>query len=89
MPIGKNMLNHPLTQALSLAWKLLTVLILPVIMAVYVEVVDTYYIAFSFSDLDQGKNLHKWAILGIYLLFLLCWNRLNPHVINTLKKMEY
>lgn len=83
------MFNLPLTQALSLLWKLLTVLILPVIMAVYIEVVDTYYFEFSFSELDQGKNLHKWAILGIYLVFLVCWNRVNPYVINALKRLEY
>jgi len=83
------MLNHPLTKALSLVWKLLTVLILPIIMAIYVEIIDAYYGPFVFSDLDEGKNLHKWGIIGIYLTFLLCWNRLNPHVISALKKMEY
>jgi len=82
-------MNHPLTQALSLLWKLLTVLILPIIIAVYVKVMDVYYGPFSFSELDLGQNLHKWLIFAIYLLFLLCWNRLNAHVINALKKMEY
>jgi hypothetical protein len=82
-------MNHPLTQTLSLIWKLLTVLILPVIMAVYVQVMDNYYGPYSFSDLDQGKNLDKWIVLAIYLGFLLCWNRLNPYVISALKKMEY
>ena len=70
--IGKCMLNTPLTQTLSLVWKLLTVLILPVIMAIYVKTMDTYYGPFVFADLDLGKNLHKWVVLAIYLAFLLC-----------------
>ncbi len=89
LSIGKCMLNTPLTQALSLVWKLLTVLILPVIMAIYVKIMDSYYGPFAFEDLDLGKNLHKWIVFAIYLAFLLCWNRLNPHVISALKRMEY
>lgn len=83
------MFNHPLTQALSIAWKLLTVLIIPIIMITYVKTINGLYGDFSFSDLDQGKNLHKWAVLAVYLAFLLCWNRINPTVIDALKKLEY
>lgn len=83
------MLNHPLTQVLSLAWKLLTVLIIPIIMTIYVKTMSGFYNDFSFSDLDQGKNLHKWVVLAVYLAFLLLWNRLNPFVGNALKKLEY
>ena len=82
-------MNQPLTQALSLTWKLSTVLILPVIIAIYVKVMDAYYGPFTFSELDQGQNSHKWIVLAIYLFFLLCWNRLNPHVIHLLKRLEY
>ena len=89
MLIGKNMLTPPFTQVLSLMWKLLTVLIIPIIMAIYVQAVIFWQPEFSFAELDQGKNLHKWVVLAIYLAFLLCWNRLNPHVIEALKKMEY
>lgn len=82
-------MTHPITQTLSIIWKLLTVLILPVIIAIYVNIMDVYYGPFIFSDLDKGQNAHKWIVFAIYLLFLLCWNRLNPHVINTLKRLEY
>jgi len=83
------MFSHSLTQILSIFWKLLTVLIIPVIMFLYVKVMAAYYPEFTFSDLDQGKNLHKWVVFAIYLTFLLCWNRLNPYVVNGLKKLEY
>ncbi|MDA7746915.1 hypothetical protein N8878_06240 [Psychromonas sp.] len=83
------MSNQPHTQILSLIWKLLTVLIIPIIMILYIKAMSALYGDFSFSDLDQGKNLHKWVVLAIYLAFLLCWNRLNPYVVNLLKRMEY
>ncbi|TEW54136.1 hypothetical protein E2R68_09665 [Psychromonas sp. RZ22] len=84
------MLNQSLIQTLSLFWKLLTVLILPVIMFLYIKFMDVCYEQpFTFADLDQGKNIHKWMIIAIYLAFLLCWNRLNPIVMNILKKLEH
>ena len=83
------MFNHSLNQILSLIWKLLTVLIIPIIIFFYIEIVDTFYMPFSFVDLDQGKNIHKWLVLALYLGFLLAWNRLNPSVKTMLKKLEY
>jgi len=83
------MFNHSLHQILSLIWKLLTVLIIPIIIFFYIEIVDTFYMPFSFADLDQGKNIHKWLVLAIYLTFLLCWNRLTPLVKAILKKLEF
>ena len=83
------MFNHSLSQILSLVWKLLTVLIIPVIMLIYVKVTNALYPPFSFQELDQGENSHKWIILAIYLSFLLCWKRLNPAVTTALKKLEY
>ena len=83
------MFNHSLPQILSLVWKLLTVLIIPIIMLCYVKFLNAFYTPFSFEELDQGKNIHKWIVLAIYLFFLLCWNRLNPIVTAALKKMEY
>jgi len=83
------MFNHSYHQLLSLMWKLLTVLIIPLIMFAYIELVDIFYMPFNFADLDQGKNIHKWLILGLYLIFLFCWARLNPLVTAILKKLEY
>lgn len=83
------MFSHPLTQILSLLWKLLTVLIIPIIIAIYIQVLCYWFPDFSFSELDNGKNVHKWAIISIYALFLIGWNKLNPYVIDLLKKMEY
>ncbi|TEW52172.1 hypothetical protein E2R67_03805 [Psychromonas sp. RZ5] len=83
------MFNHSLNQILSLIWKLLTVLIIPIIIFFYIKIIDTCYTPFSFADLDQGKNIHKWLVLALYLAFLLCWNRLNPFVKTILKKLEY
>lgn len=83
------MFNHPVTQVLSLMWRLLTVLIIPIIIYLYVAVMDYYNGNFSFADLDQGKNIHKWIVFAIYLACILCWNRLNPYFNSTLKKMEY
>ena len=89
LQIGNTMFNHSLNQILSLIWKLLTVLIIPIIIFLYIEIVDTCYMPFSFADLDQGKNIHKWLVLALYLAFLLGWNRLNPVVKTMLKKLEY
>ena len=83
------MFNHSLNQILSLIWKLLTVLIIPVIIFFYIEIVDTFYMPFSFVDLDQGKNIHKWLVLIIYIFLLVGWSRLNPLVKTMLKKLEY
>lgn len=83
------MFNHPVTQVLSLIWKLTTVLIIPIIMVLYIKVIAAYHPDFSFHNLDQGKNIHKWIVFAIYLFSLLVWNRLNPYVNNALKRMEY
>ena len=83
------MFNHPVTQALSLIWKLATVLIIPIIIILYIKIYGLYHPNFSFDDLDQGQNSHKWVIFAIYLFMLLAWNRLTPYVYKALKRMEY
>lgn len=83
------MYSHPLIQILSLLWKLLTVLIIPIIIAIYIKVLSHWHPELSFASLDNGKNVHKWIIISIYALFLIGWNKLNPYVAALLKKMEY
>jgi len=70
-------------------WKLLAVLIIPIIIFFYIKITNAFFIPFTFADLDQGQNIHKWLILAIYLTFLLCWNRLTPLVKTMLKKLEF
>ena len=83
------MLQVSFSQLLLLLWKLSTVYIIPIIIHLYINLVDSYFGEFSFQQLDQGQNTHKFAILGIYLLYLLFWNRSNKHVSSYLKKLEY
>jgi len=83
------MFNLSLVQILSLTWKLLTVLIIPIIIVSYIKFMQAFYPPFDFSELDLGQNIHKWIIFTLYLLFLLCWKTLNPYVGQILKKMEY
>jgi hypothetical protein len=78
-----------LSQFLILLWKLSSVFVLPLIMMGYVLLMDRYGGGFTFADLDQGKNIHKWAVLAIYLAYLLFWNRSNRYVISYLKKLQY
>ena len=78
-----------LSQLLVLLWKLSSVLVIPLIMIAYVMVLNSYNENFTFEDLDQGRNFHKWLVLAIYLVYLLLWNRSNKRVISYLKKLEY
>ena len=77
------------SQVLILLWKLSSVFVIPLIMIGYVMVMDSYNGGFTFADLDQGKNIHKWLVLAIYLGYLLIWNRSNRFVIAYLKKLQY
>lgn len=77
------------SQLLILLWKLSSVFIIPLIMIAYVTVMRHYDASFSFADLDQGKNIHKWLVLAIYLAYLLFWNRCNRVVSAYLKKLQY
>lgn len=77
------------SQVLILLWKLSSVFVIPLIMVGYVMAMNSYYGSFSFADLDQGKNIHKWLVLAIYLAYLLFWNRSNRFVTAYLKKLQY
>lgn len=83
------MLIAQLSQLLVLLWKLSSVFVIPLIMVGYVMVINRYDESFTFEDLDQGKNFHKWMVLVIYLVYLLLWNRSNKSVVSYLKKLEY
>ena len=61
-----------LSQFLLLLWKLSSVFVIPLIMIGYVMLMNSYDESFTFEDLDRGKNLHKWLVLVIYLVYLLC-----------------
>jgi len=78
-----------LSQFLILLWKLSSVFVIPLIMIAYVMVMSSYDQRFTFADLDQGKNIHKWGVFAIYLVYLLIWNRSNRFVISYLKKLQY
>lgn len=78
-----------LSQLLILLWKLSSVFVIPLIMIIYVNVMGSYDVNFTFTDLDQGKNIHKWLVFAIYLGYLLFWNRSNRLVISYLKKLQY
>jgi hypothetical protein len=82
LPIHLNLL-------LRLLWKLSTVYIIPIIILLYIEFINTYLGTFNFQQLDQGRNIHKIEILGLYLLYLLLWNRYNKPVVSYLKKLEF
>lgn len=83
------MLRIHLSQLLLLLWKLSSVFIIPVIIISYVSIINSYDPEFNFQSLDQGKNIHKWVVLAIYLSYLLIWNRSNKIVSSYLKKLEY
>lgn len=83
------MLRIHLSQFLLLVWKLSSVFIIPVIIFSYILVAQSYDQNFNFQSLDQGKNIHKWVVLAIYLAYILVWNRSNKLVISYLKKLEY
>ena len=83
------MLNVHFSQLLLLLWKLSTVYIIPIVIQLYIEVVNVYFGEFSFQQLDQGQSIHKWGVLAIYLLYLLIWRRYNKRVTSYLKKLEY
>ena len=78
-----------LSQLLILLWKLSSVFVIPLIIIAYVMVMNSYDGSFTFEDLDQGKNFHKWLVLAIYLAYVLLWNRSNKRVVSFLRKLEY
>ena len=83
------MLHIHFSKILLLLWKLSTIYIIPIVIELYINLINAYFGAFSFQQLDQGQNIHKWNVLALYLLYLLFWNRCNKHVISYLKKLEY
>ena len=83
------MFTAQLSQFLILLWKLSSVLVIPLIMLAYVKILNSYDGNFTFQHLDQGKNIHKWMVFAIYLIYLLFWNRSNKRVVAYLKKLEY
>lgn len=78
-----------LSQFLILLWKLSSVFVIPLIMVGYVMAMSSYDANFTFADLDQGRNVHKWAVFAIYMVYLFFWNRSNPIVTSYLKKLQY
>lgn len=78
-----------LSQFLILLWKLSSVFVIPLIMILYVMGMQSYDDNFTFAELDQGKNIHKWAVFAIYLVYLFAWKRSNLLVISYLKKLQY
>ncbi|WP_028864954.1 hypothetical protein [Psychromonas aquimarina] len=78
-----------LSHLLLLLWKLSTVFMIPIIIVIYVAVMNSYSGDFTFQQLDQGKNLHKWSVFAVYLAYLLVWNRSNKIVCNYLNKLKY
>ena len=78
-----------LAQLLTLLWKLSSVFVIPVIMIVYVMLMNSYDDSFTFEDLDQGTKFHKWLVFAIYLSYILFWRRNNKRVTSYLKKLEY
>ncbi|MEI6896770.1 MAG: hypothetical protein V5786_04665 [Psychromonas sp.] len=78
-----------LSQVLILLWKLSSIFVIPLIMIAYVMGMNRYDDSFVFSDLDQGENLHKWAVLAIYLIYLIFWNRSNNYVVSFLKRLQF
>jgi len=83
------MLITQLSQLLLLLWKLSSVFVIPLIMLAYVMLMNSYDESFTFEDLDQGKNLHKWLVFALYLSYILFWRRSNKRVTSYLKKLEY
>jgi len=83
------MLRTNLTPFLLLTWKLSTVYILPIIIYLYLKLMTFYTGNFTFQQLDEGINIHKWMVVCIYLLYLLLWKSVNKKVSSYLKKFEY
>ena len=83
------MLRIHFSLLLLLLWKLSTVYTIPLIILLYIDLFNAYFGEFSFQQLDQGKNIHKWGVFALYLLYLLFWNHYNKRVISYLKKLEY
>lgn len=83
------MLRIHLSQLLLLLWKLSSVFIIPVIIFSYVSILNSYDQTFNFQSLDQGKNIHKWVVLAVYLFYILIWKRSNKIVTSYLKRLEY
>ncbi len=77
------------SQFLILLWKLSSVFVIPLIMMGYVTLMHSYDDNFTFAQLDQGKNIHKWLVFAIYLGYILFWKRSNKRVTSYLKKLEY
>lgn len=78
-----------LSQLLILLWKLSSVFVIPLIMMGYVMLMSSYDESFTFEELDQGKNFHKWLVFAVYLSYILLWRRCNKRVTSYLKKLEY
>jgi len=78
-----------LSQILILLWKLSSVFVIPLIMMGYVMIMNSYDGSFTFDDLDEGNNIHKWLVFATYLAYLLFWNRSNRLVTSYLKKLQY
>ncbi|AGH80085.1 hypothetical protein PCNPT3_00715 [Psychromonas sp. CNPT3] len=83
------MLQRHFSQLLLLIWKLSSVFVIPLIMFLYVYILQQSDASFTFQTLDQGSNIHKWIVFAIYLLYLGLWKLSNKSVIYYLKRMEY
>jgi len=83
------MLRTNFVSFLLLCWKLSTVFTLPVIIYFYLMLMTLYADNFSFQQLDEGINIHKWIVVIIYLIYLLLWKTVNKKVNSYLKKYEY
>lgn len=83
------MLRVRFSQILLLTWKLSTVFIIPIIINLYLTVMTMYIEGFSFQDIDQGQNVHKWIIFALYLIYLLAWKTCNKTITDYLKKIEF
>ena len=83
------MFFYHLHQVLRLLWQLSTVYVIPIIIILYIKALNLMGYPLSFSELDEGQNIHKLAILGIYLLYLLIWKLINKYVISLLNKLKF
>lgn len=57
---------------IQLLWKLLFLLLFPVVIWLYCLVLDV-----PFAIIDDGANYHKWVIFFIYLGCLASWLSIN------------
>ncbi|MFT6927897.1 MAG: putative membrane protein [Psychromonas sp.] len=83
------MLRTNFISLLLLIWRLSTVFIFPVIIYFYLHLMTFYTDGFTFQQLDQGSNMHKGAVVVVYVIYLLIWKSLNKKVNDYLKKFEY